>query len=258
MRKLLSALIISACSITSLVVNSQPRSESLNPVVWKNIYPGIDYYQTDYGKWFKKGKIYAIRLSQPRKLKLLKDSFKSTSLEQLDKKYKPIVLINGGYFQENFLPTGLLKIDGKVLSKLNKLGSSGVLAINNTQTDILHKKYLESYKNKYSDLMQNGPLLVENNGQMGIYKDDHAYGARTIVATNKENKTLIIVADHDAAPSLWEISALLVKKESEGGFDCKTAINMDGGSSTGFRINLPNKKVRVDELDYIANGIGVF
>ncbi len=258
MKKLLSILIIFAVSITSLVVYSQPKSESIKPVIWQNIYEGIDYYESDYGKWFKKGKIYAVRLSNSRKLKLLKDSFKSTTLKELEKRYKPLIVVNGGYFQENFLPTGLLKIEGKTLSKLNKLGSSGILAIKDNITEIFHKKNLESYKDKYTDLIQNGPLLVENNGQMGIYKDDHAYGARTIIAKNKDNKTLIIIANHDASPSLWEISSILVKKESEGGFNCKTAINMDGGSSTGLRINIKNKKVQVDELDYIANGIGVF
>lgn len=258
MKKLLSITVMFAFSITSLVVYSQPRSDSLKPVIWKNIHQGIDYFEVDYGKWFKKGKIYAVKISSPRKLRIIKDTFKSTTLEELEKKYKPLVLVNGGYFQENFLPVGLLKINNKVLSNLNKVGSSGILGINDKKTDIFHKKDIDKYKNLYSDLIQNGPLLVENNGQMGIYKDDHVYGARTVIGINKENKTVIVVADHDASPSLWEISSILTKKESEGGFDCKIAINMDGGSSTGLRINLPNKKLQMNELDYIANAIAVY
>jgi exopolysaccharide biosynthesis protein len=258
MRNLISSLIIIfAVSVTTLVIYSKP-SESNISVQWKNVYQGIDYYETDYGKWFKKGKIHAVRITKPRKLKILKDTYKSTTLENLEKKYNPLVIVNGGYFQENFLPTGLLKINNKVISNLNKVGSSGILAINNTEVNIFHKKDLDKYKSYYSDLLQNGPLLVEDNGHMGIYKDDKEYSARTIIGTTKDNKTIILVADHDASPSLWEISSLLVKSESEGGFNCKMAINMDGGSSTGFRLNLPNKKVQVYELDYIANGIGIF
>lgn len=257
MRNLLSLLIIFAFCITTLVVYSKPNT-TLSPVVWKSVYDGIDYYETDYGKWFKKGKIHAIRISKPRKLKVLKDSFKSTSLENLESKFKPLAIVNGAYFQENFLPTGLLKIDNKVISKLNKVGSSGILGLNNSDVNIFHRKEFNKYKDLYSELVQNGPLLVENNGKMGIYKDDQEYSARTVIGINKDNKTVILVADHDASPSLWEISSLLVKKESEGGFNCKIAINMDGGSSTGFRLNLPNKRVVVEELDYIANGIAVF
>lgn len=257
MRNLLSLLIIFAFCVTTLVVYSKPSS-TLNPIVWKNLYDGVDYYQANYGKWFKKGKIHALRISKPRKLKVLRDTFKSTSLESLETKFRPIAIVNGAYFQENFLPTGLLKIDNKVISNLNKVGSSGILALNKSDVNIFHKKELDKYKDLYSELVQNGPLLVENNGKMGIYKDDQEYSARTVIGINKDNKTIIVVADHDASPSLWEISALLVKKESDGGFNCKIAINMDGGSSTGFRLNLPNERIIVEELDYIANGIAVF
>lgn len=257
MKKLLSLIIIFAFCITTLVVYSKP-SDTLKPVVWHNIHEGIEYFETDYGKWFQKGKIYAVKISKPRKIKILKDSFKSTTLENLEKKYNPLIVINGGYFQENFLPTGLLKINNKVVSKLNKFGSSGILGLNGQEVNIFHKKDIDKYKDSYSELLQNGPLLVENNGQMGIYKDDKEYGARTVVGLTKDDKTVIVIADQNASPSLWEISSLLVKKESEGGFNCKIAINMDGGSSTGIRINLPNKKLQVNELDYIANALGVF
>lgn len=257
MRNLISSLIIFAFCITALVVYSKPN-DSIKPVVWKNIYQGIDYYEKDYGKWFQKGKIYAVKIDKPRKLKILKDTYKSTTLENLEKKFKPLVIVNGAYFQENFNPTGLLKIDNKTLSSLNKVGSSGILAINNTDVNIFHKKNIDQYKSNYPELMQNGPLLVENNGKMGIYKDDKEYSARTVIGLTKDNKTVILIADQTASPSLWEISSLLVKKESEGGFNLKVAINLDGGSSTGFRLNLPNKKVQSNELDYIANAVAVF
>lgn len=257
MRNLLSSLIIFAFCITALVVYSKPN-ESIKPIVWKNVYQGIDYFETDYGKWFQKGKIYAVKITKPRKLKILKDTYKATTLETLEKKFNPLVIVNGAYFQENFAPTGLLKINNKVVSNLNKVGTSGILALNNTEVNIFHKKYIDKYKSYYTELMQNGPLLVENNGKMGIYKDDKEYSARTVIGINKDNQTIILIADQTASPSLWELSSLLVKNESEGGFNLKDAINLDGGSSTGFRLNLPDKKVQSNELDYIANAIGVF
>lgn len=259
MRKILfTAVIITAFSLSGLVVNSQPKNRENSPLQWENLTHGVDFVEFDYGKWFKKGHLYAFKISKPRKLHILIDKEKSTSLKDLQAKYNPILVINGGYFQENFLPSGLLKINKKVLSKLNKSGSSGILAIKDTEVNIFHKKEIDNYRNNYDELMQNGPLLVEDNGKMGIYNDDHEYGARTVIGTTKDDKTLIVVADRAASPSLWEMASLLTKGEDNGGFSCKMAINMDGGSSTGLRVNLPNKKIIVDEADFIANGIGVF
>ncbi|MBC7473633.1 MAG: phosphodiester glycosidase family protein [Candidatus Sericytochromatia bacterium] len=254
----MTAIVTIASSISSLVVQSQPKNSENHPLQWEHLYQGVDFIQMEYGKWFKKGHLYAIKLSNTRKLRFLVDNKNITSLKDLEDKYKPLIVVNGGYFQENFLPSGLLKIKNKVIGQFNKSGGSGILAIKDQDVKIFHKKQINIYKNSYPDLMQNGPLLVEKNGQMGIYADDHEYNARTAIGLTKDNKILIIVADRAASPSLWELSSLLTKEESKGGFACKSAINMDGGPSTGLRINLPNKNIVVEESANIANGIGVF
>jgi exopolysaccharide biosynthesis protein len=259
MRKLLFIfLIVLTCSITGLVVYSQPKNTPAGNLQWEKIAPGLEFVKQDYGKWFQKGSLYALKISAPRKLRILVDKDKSTTLKALENRYKSLVTINGSYFQENFLPSGLLKINNKVITKLNKLGGSGVLAINKNKVNIFHKDQFNSFKDKFTELMQNGPLLVENNGKMGIYADDHEYSARTAIGLTKDNKILIVVADMDASPSLWEFASILVKGEDKGGFNCQTALNLDGGSSTGIRVNLPRKKVIVEEANFIANGLGVF
>jgi exopolysaccharide biosynthesis protein len=259
MRKLLFIFLITLTfSITGLVVYSQPKAAAGRTLQWERLVPGLDFVKLDYGKWFQKGHVYAVKISDPRKLRILVDKGHSTSLSDLEKKYNSLVTINGSYFQENFMPSGLLKINNKIINRLNKQGGSGVLAISNNRIDIFHKNDFNIYKDKYQELMQNGPLLVENKGKMGIYADDHEYSARTVIGITRDNKVLIVVADMTASPSLWELASLLVKGEDQGGFDCQTALNLDGGSSTGFRLNLPNKKIVVKEADLIANGIGVF
>ena len=176
MKKLFLIFIIAITfCITALVVYSQPKNTSNSQLQWENIAPGLEYVSVSYGKWFKKGNLYAIKISEPRKLRILVDKEKATNLKTLEDNYHPMVVINGSYFQENFIPSGLLKVKNKVLSKFNKFGGSGILGINHNKINIFHKKELNSYRNKYPELMQNGPLLVENNGKPGIYSDDHEY-----------------------------------------------------------------------------------
>lgn len=257
-KKLIYSLtIICSFCVSALVVNSQPKS-SYSALKWQKLTNGIESTEIEYGKWFNKGKLYGIKIQAPRKLKILVGDNKSSSLESLEKKYKPLITINGSYFQENYLPAGLLKINNKTVSKLNKYGGSGVLAIKGNQIAIFHKDKYPIYNDKFPELMQNGPLLVENNGKMGIYSDDKKYSARTAIGITRENKTLIVVADMAAAPSLYELSEIMTKPDSEGGFGCKVALNLDGGSSTGLRINIPGKRLVIEELEPVANGLGVF
>lgn len=243
----------------SLVWNliSSPNTVSAEPLKWAKLYNGVEFIEKDYGKWFKKGKLYAIKIDKKRKLRILVDDRANSSLKDMMARYKPIAIVNGSYFDEKYKPVGLLKINNELIKSLNEYGSSGILAINENEVSIFNKKEYSKYKN-YPNLLQNGPLLVENNGKLGIYSDDHEYKARTALGITKDNKVLIVVADITASPSLFEIAEVLAKPESQGGFDCKTAINLDGGSSTGLRINLPNKRVVVEENDFINNAIGIF
>lgn len=258
MRKKVFSLLITIFSLF-LVWNiiSSPNEVSAFPTKWLKIYDGIEYIEREYGKWFKKGKLYAFKLSKKRSLRFLVGEKKATSLKELEKKYNSLVIINGSYFDENYSPVGMLKIDNKLLNPKNEVGSSGILAVKDNEVAIFHKKESNLYKD-YPNIMQNGPLLVENNGKNGIYSDDKEYSSRTAIGITKDNKTILVVADRSASPSLWEFAKLLSTPESQGGFECKIAINLDGGSSTGLRVKTPNKKIVVEENDFIHNAVGVF
>lgn len=256
-KKIFSSIITILSLFLVWNIISSPNEVSAFTTKWQKIYEGIDYIERDYGKWFKKGKLYAFKLSKKRSLKFLIGEKKPTSLQELEKKHNSLVIINGSYFDENYAPVGMLKINNKLVNPKNEVGSSGILAVKDNEVAIFHKKDTNLYKD-YPNIMQNGPLLVENNGKSGIYSDDKEYSARTAIGMTKDNKTILIVADRTASPSLWEFAKLLSTSESQGGFECKTAINLDGGSSTGLRVNTPSKKLIVEENDFIHNAVGVF
>jgi len=258
MRKLLIVIDLIIASILLALILSKPNIAK-DSLLWERISSGLEFTTLNFRHGFRHGKVYAIKISKPRKIKILvdKNNKKQTSLENLENDYKPLVIVNGSYFQEDYNPAGLLKVDDKFIYGLNKFGGSGILGINEKDIKIFHKKYLIREK-KYKSLMQNGPLIVENNGKKGIYSDDKVYTARTVIGITRDDKILILVADINSSPSLWELADLLTKGEENGGFSCKTALNLDGGASTGLRINTVNKKLVLKESDYIANGIGIF
>lgn len=244
-------IVLIIISILSILIGLNTL-EDTNNINWDQLEKGLFYSKRIYGHGISKGYIHFLKINSPRKIKILHDNFNKVSLSKLEETYKPLAIINGGYFQPNYKPSGLLKIDNKILYPLNKQGNKGILGINYDVVDIFDKKDFNKKKDLFIEMIQNGPLLLEN-GKLGIYSDDQDYRARTCLCTDKNNNTFIIVADSLASISLFELANII--KEN---INCKEAINLDGGSSTGIRINTSHKRITVDPSVKISNAIGIF
>jgi len=243
-------IILIIISILSLFI-SLSTIENTNNLNWEKLEDGLFYLKKLYGHGISKGYIHFLKLNYPRRLKILHNNFNKVSLAKLEEIYKPIVIINGGYFQPNYKPSGLLKVDNKIIYPLNKEGNKGILGINDYYVDILDKKDFDKNKNLFKEMIQNGPLLIEN-GELGIYSDDKDYRARTCLCIDKYKNIFIIIADSIASISLFELANILKN------IGCQKAINFDGGSSTGIRINTSNKRIIIDPSVKISNAIGIF
>ena len=119
-KTLIKSTFLSMFLIATLSSFANPDFFSNSPTKWEKIDNGIDLAELDYKRWMNPGKIYGIKISSPRKLKILTDTSKSTTLDNLKRKFKPLVLINGSFFDENFNPVGLLKIKNRNVRRINK------------------------------------------------------------------------------------------------------------------------------------------
>lgn len=240
-------------SILFIFISSNTLIDNSINIEWEKLEEGLFYSKKIYGHGITKGYIHFLKISYPRKIRILHNNFNKISLSKLEEIYKPLVIVNGGYFQPNYRPAGLLKVNGKVLYPININGHKGILGINENNIDIFDKKYYENKKKLFKDMLQNGPLLIENN-KLGIYSDNKDYRARTALCIDNKKNLFIIVADTLASISLWDLANILIDKN----INCKKAINLDGGSSTGLRINLNKKRIVIEPSVKISNAIGVF
>ena len=136
--------------------------------------------------------------------------------------------VNGGYFDSNYAPIGLLIVDGKVFSPLQRarlLG--GVLMASSRGVQIVRAGEYSRRPNPHAAI-QCGPFLV-----------DLGQRVRGLEATREARRTFAAI-DRDGHAglgfcseiSLAQLSAILAGGVSD--FKIDRALNLDGGSSSAF------------------------
>ena len=116
-----------------------------------------------------------------------------------------------------------------VLSPLHPKGGSGVFYIRDGTPGIAWAA--EFHEPHLCELaLQCGPLLIEPDGNRGIYSNDFLRLNRAAIGIGGEEIVLAVVAGRNGRGlSLYEFAAFLHAPVSEGG--CGAAMNLDGGLS---------------------------
>lgn len=141
-----------------------------------------------------------------------------------------LAVVNGGYFEANFRPSGWLKHDGVELAGKSDTSKGGLLALGPKGP----------YVGEFSGLkfeprlaIQSHPLIVEAEGKPGIHRDDGRRAARTVACLKGGALHFILIsAPRGEGPTLFE-SAALLRDAAPRGFGCTRALNLDGGPSSG-------------------------
>jgi hypothetical protein len=143
-----------------------------------------------------------------------------------------VFVINGGFFEkalnDSLSPSGLLIMEGLVVSEEHPRAGSGVLTFDGSRVGIAPRKSLTD-RSTLREALQVGPLLVDPGGVKGIYKDDVERHNRGAVCLSGDVFSAIVV---EGGLSLFQFADLLSRPAKEGGFGCDVAINLDGGPST--------------------------
>jgi hypothetical protein len=141
-----------------------------------------------------------------------------------------LAVVNGGYFEADFRPSGWLKHDGVELARKSDTSKGGVLAVGPTGPYVGD---FSGLKFEPSLAIQSHPLIVEPEGKPGIHRDDGRRAARTVACLKGRALHFIMIsAPRGEGPTLFE-SAALLRAPAPRGFGCTRALNLDGGPSSG-------------------------
>lgn len=136
-----------------------------------------------------------------------------------------IVMINGGYFNPDFSPTGLFRIDGRTINAKQSKKLSGFIGID--KSGKLHILSRQDKPELYPSVMQSGPFVIDPGGQMGIRSRSGAPARRTLVGLTKTDDLVIIVTE---PIYLLDLAEFIAKRFPS----IERLLNLDGGPSTAL------------------------
>ena len=143
---------------------------------------------------------------------------------------KAIAGVNGGYFDPEDAPVGLLVSDGRVLAPLRKAKLlSGVLTASASRVDIVRASRF-TMSTRIKSAVQCGPLLVERSGPIAGLNDTRK-ARRTFAGVDGKGRATLGVC---SAVSLAQLGQILALPEAAGKIRITRALNLDGGSSSAF------------------------
>ncbi len=160
------------------------------------------------------------------------------------KKEHALAIINGGYFDNKNNATSLIVSDGQV-SGTSYTGFGGMLYVDaqgNAGLRSLSQQPYDPNNEQLQQATQSSPILMVN-GQRTNFEANAASQRRSVIAMDKQGRLLLIVSP-DPAFSLDELADLLVASD----LSIQTALNLDGGASTGLYANVGNQQITVNSL----------
>ncbi len=147
--------------------------------------------------------------------------------------------INGGYFAADAArtPLGLLRHRGQQVTPLasGSFAVAGVLYDTGRELRLERSKRLTVGISRMQEAIQGGPFLVEHGKKVsGLNATRRA--RRSFVATDGRGNWCLAMS---SPLTLDELAAALASGKALGSFRVQAALNMDGGTSSAFRVMSP-------------------
>lgn len=146
--------------------------------------------------------------------------------DEVARRHVALAAINGGYFDDQNRPLGLLVSDGKVINRLRR-ADWGVFALRGGRAEVVHTRRFAGLDG-VDQAVQCGPRLVADGRptQLKTSLPDQ----RAAVGVDDQGRVLLAATTRGFV-SLAEFAALLARPVAAGGLGCRDATNLDGGPS---------------------------
>lgn len=165
---------------------------------------------------------------------------------------------NGGFFQKNNDPLGLMIAAGESTGGFgtgSSLVSGVVLSSGNRNPYLLRRAEYDSGTYRPTDLIQTGPFLVDQGATVRGLSPENSR-RRTFVLHDGEDGFAIGTSD---AFTLAELGQILASPDFSPGRRIHRAINLDGGTSSGFYLDRGSdiSPIHIEPIKTVRNFLGI-
>ncbi|MDQ2715047.1 MAG: phosphodiester glycosidase family protein [Chloroflexota bacterium] len=250
---LLACCSLGACDLPGVSTNSPSSATSPSdgpttaaPNQWIAATPGVELRYEDWkGPSGNEDGITIVRFD-PRhiKLRVAYQPDQPLLMSAWMQKEHATAIINGGYFDDKNNAEGLVVSDGQRFgTSYNGFGGMLVLdAQGRVQLRALSQQpYIPG--GGLQQATQSAPMLILPGGKRAQFSADASSSRRSVVAIDKQGRLLFITSP-GLAFSLDEFADLLLASD----LSIDSALNLDGGASTGLYVNAGSQHVQIDSV----------
>jgi uncharacterized protein YigE (DUF2233 family) len=143
-----------------------------------------------------------------------------------------LAIWNGGYFEQDLRPSGLLIDQGRQAAAPNSGSGLVIFGSNGEPMRLVRYRDRPERPDSLQSALQVWPFLVEPGGGDGIRRDDQKRARRSALGLDESGRGILlaVVDDGVSLHRLMEIARAL---------GAIVAVNLDGGPSTGFGLGFP-------------------
>lgn len=172
----------------------------------------------------------ALRAPKSGKLRIIDNPSGVETLADAVQRRNCVAGVNGGYFDPNFHPIGLLVAEGEIISPLTRARLlTGVLCGSPNGIEIVRLREF-SQKRKFDEALECGPFLIDLGKRIqGL--DDTRSARRTFAVVGRGGNAALGVSSD---LTLAQLSDALSSVRLRDDFKIWRAMNLDGGSSSAF------------------------
>lgn len=225
---------------------------------WVRIDEGFEFksVQVEGEPYESPIKLKALRISldkfQVRVLDTRRFGAGRLAIKDLARKSQALAAVNGGFFQPDYRPLGLMIVDGQEVNPLRN-ADWGIFLIQGNTARIIHtREYLPN--GSISQALQVGPRLVVNGRELRMKKQTARRSAVGITTREK----IILLNTNDTDVYAQDLARIFTLPEAEGGLECRDALTLDGGPSAQMYAEFKSLKIDIPGRWGVPNGVGVF
>lgn len=186
-------------------------------------------------------------------LRVIDDADARPSLAETMQRENAIAGVNGGYFEADYTPLGLLITEGRRVAPLRKARLlSGVVSANKGGVQVQRVAEF-SLNAKPANARQCGPFLVDRGAAVPGLNATRA-ARRTFVATAGADTAALGYSSH---LTLAQIGAVLATRGVIPEVKLQRALNLDGGSSSAFWFAGSGEPFSISEQKTVRDFVGI-
>ena len=193
----------------------------------------------------------ALFANQSATLRVIDQPNSDRRLAQIMEQENCLAGVNGGYFDPQGAPVGLLISGGKTIAPFRRARLlSGVLAARPGSIEIFRASEFPNRKKSWREAVQCGPFLVDG-GKAVAHLDDTRAARRTFVLTTSDRQAAIGYCEPVTLAHLARILAALSPLK------VARALNLDGGSSSAFWCRTTEQTISVSEIKSVRDFLAI-